>query len=111
MSDESFKFDVSISQPLRVAKDLWRECFERSSGFTNSVVYLKENDKDFIAKHLYVSVNCEEFSTMLNGISETYPMLKHFSAHYSSWRGMRDDLLKDINEYISLCDSQRGEGE
>ena len=46
---------------------------------------------------------------MLNEIKAKYPMLVHFAEHFSSWRGLGKDVLKDCNAYISLCDNG-GEG-
>ena len=108
-TNDDFKFDVKVSHPLRVAKDLWRECFDSPHKYTNVVTFLNEHDKDFLEENLFVSVNCKEFSVMLNEIKAKYPMLVHFAEHFSSWRGLGKDVLKDCNAYISLCDNG-GEG-
>ena len=67
---------------------------------------LLKKDKDWVESNLKPVFNCEEFFQDLNDIKSSYPMLVHFATHFSSWRGLDENVKKDIENYISLCDNQ-----
>ena len=86
------------------AKVLWNLVQDSANMVSRYVHYVINEDLEWVEKNLEVSVNFKEFTAKLNGIKDSYPMLIHFAVHYSSWRGLQEDVEKDVLDYISLCD-------
>jgi hypothetical protein len=111
--DLSQVFDLEINFPknhkITEVKYLWNTVTKTGGDLMRYVYFVRSEDSDWLEKTLEAQVNFEELSDKLNDIKASYPMLVHFARHFSSWRDMDENLQKDIDEYISLCDSQGGE--
>ena len=88
---------------INEAKKLFNN-IENNNPISRYVFYVSENDSDWTNDTLQATISFKDFCAKLNDIIDSYPMLIHFSNHYSSWRGLGDNVQKDIYDYISLCD-------
>jgi hypothetical protein len=74
--------------------------------------YIKIFDKDWLESNLKVLFTTKELIDNLNLVVKKYPLLVNIGESYSSWHSFeKNDLLKNIQQYISLCDNAMGEGE
>lgn len=85
------------------AKKLFNN-LENNNFVSRYVFYVLENDSKWAEDTLQCTISLKDLCAKLNDIIDSYPMLIHFSNHYSTWRGLGEDVQKDIHDYISLCD-------
>ena len=78
----------------------------------NYIQFLRNADKEWLESNLTQLVTAKELVTQLKLVEKHYPLLFNVADMYSSWKGIEENnLLKNLNEYISLCDDNReGEG-
>ena len=78
----------------------------------NYIQFLRNSDKEWLESNLTQLITAKELVTQLKLIEKQYPLLFNIADMYSSWKGIEENnLLKNLNEYISLCDDNReGEG-
>ena len=78
----------------------------------NYIQFLRNSDKEWLESNLTQLITAKELVTQLKLIEKQYPLLVNIADMYSSWKGIEENnLLKNLNEYISLCDDNReGEG-
>ena len=76
------------------------------------IQFLLKSDKEWLESNLTQLVTAKELLAQLKLIEKQYPLLFNIADMFSSWKGIEEDnLLKNLNEYISLCDiSREGEG-
>ncbi len=97
--------DVKFPDGHRIAeaKKLY-DNIDNNDPVSRYVLYVWEQDSDWINDTLQATISFKDFCAKLNDIIDSYPMLVLFANHYSSWRGLGSDVQKDIIDYISLCD-------
>ena len=78
----------------------------------NYIQFLRISDKEWLESNLTQLITTKELVTQLKLIEKQYPLLVNVADMFSSWHGIEENnLLKNLNEYISLCDDNReGEG-
>tara|TARA_R110002020_G_scaffold180152_4_gene374310 strand:+ start:1905 stop:4172 length:2268 start_codon:yes stop_codon:yes gene_type:complete len=78
----------------------------------NYIQFLRNSDKEWLESNLTQLITAKELLTQLKLVEKQYPLLFNIADMYSSWKGIEENnLLKNLNEYISLCDDNReGEG-
>jgi hypothetical protein len=91
--------------------------WEMFASFGNNTAYiyiqfLLKSDKEWLESNLTQLITAKELLTQLKLVEKQYPLLVNVADMYTSWRSIEEDnLLKNLNEYISLCDiSREGEG-
>ena len=74
--------------------------------------YIKVFDKDWLKSNLKVLFTTQGLIDNLNLVAKKYPLLVNIGQSYNCYSPLEENnLLKNIQHYISLCDSSRGEGE
>jgi hypothetical protein len=74
--------------------------------------YIKLFDKDWLESNLKVLFTTQGLIDNLNLVAKKYPLLVNIGQSYNCYSPFEEnDLLKNIEHYISLCDYPRGEGE
>jgi hypothetical protein len=78
----------------------------------NYIQFLRSTDKEWLESNLTQLITAKELLAQLKLVEKQYPLLVNVSDMFSSWHGIEENnLLKNLNEYISLCDDNReGEG-
>jgi hypothetical protein len=78
----------------------------------NYIQFLRNTDKEWLESNLTQLVTAKELLAQLKSVEKQYPLLFNVADMFSSWKGIEENnLLKNLNEYISLCDDNReGEG-
>jgi len=77
----------------------------------NYIQFLRSTDKEWLESNLTQLVTAKELLAQLKLVERQYPLLFNVADMFSSWKGIEEDnLLKNLNEYIFLCDHS-GEGE
>ncbi len=95
---------------LNGVQKTWNNIFDCNHQILRYVNYVVSADSEWTEKNLTELTNFNQFLADLNGMKESYPMLVHFGQHFSSWRGIDPSVVKDINNYISMCDTHKGSG-
>ena len=78
----------------------------------NYIQFLRSTDKEWLESKLTQLITNKELLAQLKLIEKQYPLLVNVADMFSTWHGIEENnLLKNLNEYISLCDDNReGEG-
>lgn len=78
----------------------------------NYIQFLHSSDKEWLESNLTQLITNKELLAQLKLVEKQYPLLVNVADMFSTWHGIEENnLLKNLNEYISLCDDNReGEG-
>ena len=101
------------SHPLNAVAKNWTMFADIGNNTAyNYIQFLRNSDKEWLESNLTQLITAKELVTQLKLIEKQYPLLVNVADMYTSWRSIEEDnLLKNLNEYISLCDDNReGEG-
>ena len=112
LQNNSFKVNATDHLLNSVAEDYRMSC--ESQGFypLHFINYIKIFDKDWLASNLKALFTTQQLIDNLNLVIKKYPLLVNIGELYSSWNPLeKNNLLKNTQQYISLCDMDMGEGE
>ncbi len=100
-------------KPTNAFLNSFREDWEIVHGDISSFILsfynaLSLEHGDWIKENLNVSISWEDFSEKVDILMTKYPLLINIGSHASTWLEFEEEnYMKNINEYISLCDGGR----
>ena len=112
MQKTEFKVNSANNFVNSVSED-YRTSYDTQDLYSLHLInYIKLFDKDWLESNLKVLFTTQELIDNLNLVAKKYPLLVNIGQSYNCYSPFEEnDLLKNIEHYISLCDYPRGEGE
>lgn len=111
-SRENFKVNLTDHRINVVAKKYLHYNNISDNYAYNYIMFLRSTkQEDWIKQNLVQLFSAKELAKDIDSLEEKYPLLVNIAISCPNWEPLdKNNLLKNINQYISLCD-ERGEGE